>query len=208
MLFGSAPAAGVAGADAVGENTFLSPSFSVLFSISIEPLKYAPSSMMICAVVKSPFTEPSFLISILPFPRTLPFTLPYTITSPAMTSAVNFAVAPIVTFRSSSWTSPSTVPSMYRSSLPEISPFTYKLDPSRAVAPAGCITSLFILGVPSQDVGAGFWRLIHLHIFGLRVPSLRRFRFLVTPHRTSLGTGAQLTHRVGAATFQVSSLIR
>src|SRR5438128_2306767 len=47
--------------------------------------------MMICAFVKSPLTEPSFLISILAFPRTLPFTLPYTITSPAMMSAINFA---------------------------------------------------------------------------------------------------------------------
>src|SRR5713101_6362634 len=101
MLLGPAPVA----ADAVREETFLSASFSMLFSISIEPLKYAPSSMMICAVVKSPFTEPSFLISILPFPRTLPFTLPYTITSPAMMSAVNFAVAPTVSFRSSRWTS-------------------------------------------------------------------------------------------------------
>ena len=108
-----APAAGVAGADAVREHRFFPPSFSALFSILIEPLKHAPSSMMICAVVKSPFTEPSFLISILPFPWTLPFTLPYTTTSPAMTSAVNFAVAPTVSFRSSSWTSPSTVPSMY-----------------------------------------------------------------------------------------------
>src|SRR6266404_1257537 len=44
---------------------------SALFSISIEPLKNAPSSMMICAVVRSPFTEPSFLISILPFPRNI-----------------------------------------------------------------------------------------------------------------------------------------
>src|SRR5882762_1996115 len=50
-------------------------------------------------------------------------------------------VAPTVSFRSSSWTSPSTVPSMYRSSLPEISSLTCKLDPNRAVAPAGCITS-------------------------------------------------------------------
>ena len=32
--------------------------------------------MMICAVVKSPITEPSFLISILPFTRTIPFTFP------------------------------------------------------------------------------------------------------------------------------------
>ena len=45
---------------------------------------------------------------------------------------------------------------LYRSSLPEISPFTCRLDPSRAVAPAGVITSLFILVVPSQDAEAGF----------------------------------------------------
>jgi hypothetical protein len=41
---------------------------------------------------------------------------------------------------------------MYRSSLPEISPFTCRCDPSRAVAPAGVI----ILVVPSQDAVAGF----------------------------------------------------
>jgi hypothetical protein len=56
------PAAGEAVADAVRENTFLSPSFSSFFSISIELLKYALSSMMICAVVISPFTEPSTLL--------------------------------------------------------------------------------------------------------------------------------------------------
>jgi len=64
-------------------------------------------------------------------------------------SAVTFAVAPTVSFPSPSWTAPSTVPSMCRSSSPEISPFTCRLDPSRAVArsaaaPVGGITSLFI----------------------------------------------------------------
>jgi len=41
ILLGRSPAAGVTGVDAVREGTFLSPSFSALFSISIEPLKYA-----------------------------------------------------------------------------------------------------------------------------------------------------------------------
>ena len=68
MLFGPAPAA------AAREETLLSASFAVLLSISIEPLKSAPSSIMICAVVKFPITEPSFLISIRPFARTFPFT--------------------------------------------------------------------------------------------------------------------------------------
>ena len=77
IKYSSVRRARVTGVDALREETFLSPSFSALFSISIEPLKYAPSSMMICAVVKSPFTEPFFLISILHFPRTLPCTLPY-----------------------------------------------------------------------------------------------------------------------------------
>ncbi len=72
MLFGPAPAA--ADADAAREETFLSASFAALLSISIEPLKSAPSSIMICAVVRFPITEPSFLISIRPFARTFPFT--------------------------------------------------------------------------------------------------------------------------------------
>src|SRR5579862_1585518 len=50
-----------------------------------------------------------------------------------MTSAVSFALAPTVNLRSSSWTSPSTLPSMCRSSLPVISPFTCRLAPRRAV---------------------------------------------------------------------------
>ena len=45
-------------------------------SISMEPLKYAPSSIMMRAVVKSPTTEPSFLISMRSRARKLPFTLP------------------------------------------------------------------------------------------------------------------------------------
>src|SRR5579883_471923 len=78
-----------------------------------------------------------------------------------MISAVTLAVAPTVSFFSSSWTSPSTEPSMTRSSLPEISPLTCKLAPSRAVArsavaPSGRIASVLIALVPSQVAGAGF----------------------------------------------------
>src|SRR5882724_6237481 len=105
---------------------------------------------MIRAVVRSPFTEPSFLISIRSFARRLPFTLPYTTTSRALMSAVTFAVGPTVSFRSSSWISPSAEPSISRSSVPEISPFTRRLDPSHPVsrsAPAsnGLITSRRII---------------------------------------------------------------
>src|ERR1035438_5429676 len=49
-------------------------------SISMEPLKYAPSSIMMRAVVRSPTTDPSFLISMRSRARRLPFTLPYTTT--------------------------------------------------------------------------------------------------------------------------------
>src|ERR1700680_2005511 len=80
-------------------------------------------------------------------------------------SAVTLALAPIVSFRSSSVISPSTVPSISRSSLPEISPLTCKLEPSRApvpvrspVFPSGRIASVPVamLVVPSQAAGAGF----------------------------------------------------
>jgi len=71
------------------------------FSISMEPLKYAPSSIMIRAVVRSPTTEPSFLISIRSRACKFPFTFPYTTTSRAITSAVTFALAPITSLRSS-----------------------------------------------------------------------------------------------------------
>ena len=97
----------------------------------------------------------------LAFPTDITLHASYTITSPAMMSAVNFAVAPTVSFRSLIWTRPLTVPSMSRSSLPEISPFKCSLNPSRdrsrsAVAPAGPVASLLVLVVPSQDGGAGF----------------------------------------------------
>src|SRR5580704_9298385 len=48
-------------------------------------------------------------------------------------SAVIFAVDPTVSFPLSSWIDPSIRPSITRSSVPVISPFTRKLDPSRPV---------------------------------------------------------------------------
>src|SRR5216683_3242948 len=63
------------------------------------------------------------------------------------------------------------------------------------------------LGCSLPSRRSALWRLIRLPIFRFRVRSLRCTRFLVTPHRTSLGTGAQPTNRVGAAMFQVSSLV-
>src|SRR5208283_1579332 len=81
-------------------------------------------------------------------------------TSRAITSAVNLAEAPTVSLRSSSCTNPSTDPSITRSSLPEISPFTCRLGPSRAVArsgvaPNGRIASVLIAVVPSQVAATG-----------------------------------------------------
>src|SRR6516165_6052324 len=116
---------------------------------------------MILAVVRSPLTEPSFLISLGSFARRIPFTDPYTTTSRAIISAVNLAVAPTVSLRSSSCTRPSTVPSIVRSSLPEISPLICRLGPSRAVArsavaPNGRIASVLIAVVSSRIVAADF----------------------------------------------------
>src|SRR5712692_7250091 len=65
-------------------------------------------------------------------------------------SAVTFAVVPTVSLRSSSWMSPSTEPSIRRSSVPVISPFTCRLDPSHpdsrsAAASGGIIASVLFL---------------------------------------------------------------
>src|SRR5215472_6520043 len=97
-----AQAAAFGGVDvgATAEKVPLCVSFSTILPISIEPLKNAPSSIRIWGVVKSPVTEPSFLISIRFFARTFPFTLPDTTTSAAMMSAVTLAVVPIVSFPS------------------------------------------------------------------------------------------------------------
>src|SRR6266700_2974003 len=55
--------------------------------------------------------------------------------------------------------SPSTLPSMCRSSLPEISPFTCKLAPSRAVEPDGVVLSgrmaSVLMAIPSVFAEAG-----------------------------------------------------
>src|ERR1700686_393157 len=150
-------------------------SLSAVLSISIEPLKYAPSSIIMRAVVRSPFTDPSFLISMRSLARRFPFTVPETTTSRAIISAVTLALAPTVSFRSSSVISPSTVPSISRSSLPEISPLTCRLEPSRApvpvrspVFPSGRIASVPVamLVVPSQAALAGFGGSLKLNFLG------------------------------------------
>src|SRR5437588_8027067 len=142
---------------------------------------------MIRAVVRSPFTEPSFLISIRSFARRLPFTVPYTTTSRAIMSAVTLAVAPTVSLRSSSWINPSTEPSIKRSSLPVISPFTCRLDPSRAVArspvaPSGRMASVLIAVVPSQVAGADFGNELVAKFFGSGCATCCVSGFLTFPH--------------------------
>ena len=173
------PAGGVA--DAVCEDTFLSPFFSALLSISIKPLKYAQSSMMICA-------------------------------DHCANNDVGCQLCcradcqlPLIAIQ----TSPSTAPSMSRSSLPEISPFKCRLDPSRdgaraAVSPAGRITSLFILVVPSQDAEAGVGGRYLCNLVGSGSAVAVVSGILLLHIRISTGTSApQLTDRVGAAMFQV-----
>src|SRR5258706_4406995 len=65
-------------------------------------------------------------------------------------SAIPFAVAPTVSFRPSRWICPSTEPSISRSSVPEMSPFTRRLDPSHpeswsAAAANGPIASVGLI---------------------------------------------------------------
>src|ERR1700674_2223600 len=75
-------------------------------------------------------------------------------------SAVSFAFVPTVSFRPSSWISPSTEPSISRSSVPVMSPFPRRLDPSHpaarsAAASNGRTTSvLFLLVSKFVDSGA------------------------------------------------------
>src|SRR5712692_9022525 len=74
-------------------------------------------------------------------------------------SAVSFPVVPTVSFRSSSWISPSTEPSISRSSVPKISPFTCRLDPTHPVAQSvvafnGRIASVFFFSV-GKFLGSG-----------------------------------------------------
>src|ERR1700675_802398 len=90
-------------------------------------------------------------------------------------SAVTLALAPTVSFRSSRVISPSTVPSISRSSLPEISPLTCRLEPSRApvpvrspVFPSGRIASVPVamFVVPSKVALAGFGGSLKLNFLG------------------------------------------
>src|SRR5256885_9472157 len=76
-----------------------------------------------------------------------------------------------------------------------LGPLSLPLDASRL-----CSSWLF-----PPRLRSGLRRLIRLHIFRLRVRTLWRFRFLVTPHQTSLGAAAQLTNIVGTVKLQVSS---
>jgi hypothetical protein len=71
-------------------------------------------------------------------------------------------------------------------------------DPSRF-----CSSWLFPPKMPERALAADSFA-----NFSVPVRSVRCMRLLVTPHWTSLGTAAQLTNRVGAALFQVSSLVR
>jgi len=158
------------------------------------------------------FTEPFFLISILLFPRTLPFTLPYTITSPAMMSAVNFAVAPTVSFRSSRWTSPLTV---RQSKAPRCPRFRLSHAGSTPTAPSRgpvslpvdasylCSSWSFPPKTPERALAADSFA-----NFSVPGPQLAVYAISCDSTSDSLGTGAQLTHRLGATMFQVSSLVR
>src|SRR5882724_9659103 len=63
-------------ASAAVEEEFLAAAPSELLSISMEPLKKAPSAIITRAVVMSPWSDPSFLISTRSVTRTFPVTLP------------------------------------------------------------------------------------------------------------------------------------
>jgi hypothetical protein len=100
----------------------------------------------------------NFMISMRSRARRLPFTLPYTTTSRATMSAVTFALAPTVSLRSSSWIRSFDAAVNVQVFVPEISPLTCRLDPSRAV-PAGVVASgrmaSVLIGLPSLMEQAG-----------------------------------------------------
>src|SRR5271156_2666298 len=125
-----------------------------LLSISIRPLKDAPSSTLIRAVVISPITSASFLISTRSRTLRSPVAVPYTITSRAVTWELNWAVRPIVTLWPGSEIGPSIFPSICRSSSPEISPLISNVDPkqdkSRAVGLLGRIEAVALSGAPGN----------------------------------------------------------
>src|ERR1700687_276241 len=60
-------------------------------------------------------------------------------------SAITFAFDPTVSFRPSSWISPSTKPSISRSSVPEMSPFTRRLAPSHPVSWSAIVSTGFLV---------------------------------------------------------------
>src|SRR5258708_6437431 len=106
---------------------------------------------MIREVVRSPMTEPCFLISMRPLARRLPLTSPNTITSDAVISPLTWAFCPMVSRWSPSEMGPSTLHSTWRSSVPVIWPLIFSPGPSQAGArvPATCVrgvSSIFLLG--------------------------------------------------------------
>ncbi len=109
-------------------------------------------------------------------------------------------------FRSSIWTSPSSIPSMSRSSLPEISPLKMQArsEPRRRKArcPSRTRHILVHLSWSLPKRRNGFWR-IRLQTCRFWVRSLRCIRFLFTPHRNlPRDDAAQLTNGVDAACFR------
>ena len=81
------------------------------FTMSMLPLKYAPSSMMMRAVLMSPTSLASLRISILSVASTLPWIVPSTTTSRALTVACTVPFGPMVSLCSRASTVPSTSPS-------------------------------------------------------------------------------------------------
>src|SRR5882762_324996 len=157
-----APAAAaltLAGADSASQRVFSPVAFSVLFSTSSEPLNHAPLSIKTCRILKSPVTDASFPISIRPFAHTFPFTFPLTSTSPAVILAVSLAAGPMVSCPSLRRTTPSTEPSIRRSSAPEISPFTSKLGPSHELFACKFLSSGFALSSLSGFLISHIWSL-------------------------------------------------
>src|SRR5580658_2956289 len=101
-------------------------------SISICPFKYAPSSISTRPPVMFPTTEPSFFTSTRSSACRLPRTLPYTITSRACTSETISPFCPTVRRWPFNEIGPSTLPSICKSSSPEIWPFTVNPGPKIA----------------------------------------------------------------------------
>ena len=116
----------------------------------MRPLKSAPSSMLIRAATISPITLPPFLISTRSHTSRLPETSPKTTTSLAVTSEVNCAVHPTVSRWPRSETGPSTLPSICKSSSPEIWPLTVRDDPRHSKLRTG-----ELIGLPKRIGGAG-----------------------------------------------------